>query len=178
MAAATLSESMPAAIGITARRSADVSQRGDSPWPSEPSTSASRSTPGAPPPRSATASSARVERDGREPGRRSAGRASYQSSSRVHGTVKTAPIADLDRPPVERVGAAGREQHGVDAERGAAAEDRADVGVVDDVLEDQHGPRAGRAPRRRRAAAASSEASAPRCTWKPVTSSASASDTT
>ena len=33
MAAATLSESMPSRIGMTARRSADCSQRGDQPVP-------------------------------------------------------------------------------------------------------------------------------------------------
>ena len=85
-------------------------------------------------------------------------------------------MRDLDRAAVERVGAARREQHGVEAERGAAAEDRADVGVVDDVLEHQHGAGAGQhLVDRRAAAAARSDASAPRCTWKPVTCSASAS---
>jgi hypothetical protein len=45
----------------------------------------------------------------------------------------------LDRAPVQRVGAAGREQYGVHAERRGAAEDRADVAVVDEVFED-HDP--------------------------------------
>src|SRR6516162_5026643 len=46
---------------------------------------------------------------------------------------------DLDRPPVERVGAPRREQHRVHAERGGAAEDRAHVRVVDEVFQD-HDP--------------------------------------
>ena len=73
-----------------------------------------------------------------------------QREHRSHG--------DLDRAAVERVGAPRRQQHGVEAERGARAEDRADVGVVDDVLEHQHGPGPGeddvhrrqRPPRERR----------------------------
>ena len=54
-----------------------------------------------------------------------------QREDRTHG--------DLHGAAVERVRAAGREEHGVEAEGGAGAEDRADVGVVDDLLEDQHG---------------------------------------
>ena len=87
--------------------------------------------------------------------------------------------ADLDRAAVERVGAARREQHGVEAEGGAGAEDRADVGVVDEVLEHEHRAGAGEHVVDRAAAAAgASEASAPRCTWKPVTCSIRASDRT
>ena len=120
MAAATLSESMPSRIGITARRSAVCSQRGDRPCPSEPSTSATRSSP-------ATASSmcdgvlGQRQRDGGESGGGQAGRASYQSSSRVHGMREHRAHRDLHRPAVERVRAPRREQHGVDAERGAAS---------------------------------------------------------
>ena len=133
---------MPARIGMIARRSADASQRDERPWPSEPSTRASRSTP-------ATASSIGTE-----------------SADRVSATVVkprpdevrqgVVPVgqagprrredrahADLDRAAVERVGAARREQHGVEAEGGARAEDRADVGVVDEVLEHEHRARAG-----------------------------------
>ena len=131
---------MPAAIGITARRDADVVQRGESPWPSVPSTRASRSTPDTAS-STGTASSARV----------SATVVNPRASSCRQGVVPVVEAgprhgedgahADLHRPPVERVGAARREQHGVDAECGAAAHDRADVGVVDDVLEHQHGPR-------------------------------------
>ena len=47
---------------------------------------------------------------------------------------------DLDRASVERVGAPRRQQHRVEPERRPAAEDRADVGVVDEVLEDQDRP--------------------------------------
>ena len=54
-----------------------------------------------------------------------------QGEHRAHG--------HLHRPAVERVGAPRREQHRVDAERGGAAEDGADVGVVDDVLADHDG---------------------------------------
>jgi hypothetical protein len=46
---------------------------------------------------------------------------------------------DLDRSPVERIGTPGREQNGVEPQRGHVAEHRADVGVVDEVL-DNHDP--------------------------------------
>ena len=80
------------------------------------------------------------------------GSASYQSGSRVHGQGEDRAHGDLDRAAVERVGAARRQQDGVEPERRTAAEDRADVGVVDDVLEHQHRARARRGPPRRRAA--------------------------
>jgi hypothetical protein len=50
---------------------------------------------------------------------------------------------DLDRTPVERVGAPRRQDHRVHAERGGAAEDRPDVAVVDEVLEHEHATGAG-----------------------------------
>ena len=128
---------MPAAIGITARRSADASQRDDRPWPSDPSTRARRSTP-------ATASSMGTE---------SGPRVSATVVKPRRGEVRQGVVpvgdpgprrgehrahADLDRAAVERVGAPRCEQHGVEAEGGAGPEDRADVGVVDQVLEHQH----------------------------------------
>ena len=142
MAAATLRESMPARIGMIARRSAAGCHRDESPWPSEPSTSATLSSP-ATASSIATASSARVSATVVKPARRQVRQGVVpvrqagprQREHRAHG--------DLDRAAVERVGAPRREQHGVEAERRAAAEDRAHVGVVDDVLEHQHRPRAG-----------------------------------
>ena len=47
--------------------------------------------------------------------------------------------ADAHAAPVEGVGAPGRHEHRVRAEGGDRAEDRADVGVIDDVLE-HHDP--------------------------------------
>ena len=67
--------------------------------------------------------------------------------------------------PVERVGAARAHEHGVGAERRDRAEDRADVGVVDDVLEHDDPARAREQRRRGRAASGRSIAArAPRCT--------------
>ena len=50
---------------------------------------------------------------------------------------------DADRPAVQRIRAARGDQHRVDAERRGRPEDRPDVGVVDDVLEDQDPSRIG-----------------------------------
>jgi hypothetical protein len=50
---------------------------------------------------------------------------------------------DLDRPPVQRVGAPRRQHDRVDAERGRAAEDRAHVAVVNQVFEHDDPARAG-----------------------------------
>ena len=82
VAAATLSESMPAAIGITARRSAVSIQRRESPGPSEPISSATLSSP-----RTAssisTASAAGVSATVVKPAFESSPRASYQVSIRA-----------------------------------------------------------------------------------------------
>ena len=126
---------------MTARRSAAFSHRGESPWPSEPSTRATRSSP-------ATASSIGVGVVGE--GERDRGEAtSGQVREGVVPVGKAGPRrgedrahADLDRASVQRVGAAWRQQYGVEAEGGAAAEDRADIGVVDNVLEHQYLTRA------------------------------------
>ena len=94
MAAATLRESMPSCIGMIARRSADSSQRRESPCPSEPRTRATRSSP-------ATASSTGVESGASvratvvKPCADSDGSASCQSGSRVQGSAKTAPMETL-----------------------------------------------------------------------------------
>ena len=69
-------------------------------------------------------------------------------SIRVHGTWKTVPIDTRTDAAVERVGAARRDQHGVDPEGARPTEDRADVRVVDHVLEDRHPPGAARRARR------------------------------
>ena len=86
---------MPSRIGITARRSADCSQRGDSPCPSLPSTSATRSSP-ATACSISVASSASVSATVVKPGggELPAGRRT-SPSRRVQGTVNTAPIATL-----------------------------------------------------------------------------------
>ena len=128
---------MPSRIGITARRSALRSQRDDSPWPSEPSTSATRSSP-ATASSTATASSARVSATVVKPARGEVGQGVVPVREAGPRRREDRPHADLDRAAVERVGAAGRQQHGVEAEGGAAPEDRTDVGVVHHVLEDQH----------------------------------------
>ena len=73
---------------------------------------------------------------------RSAG-PSYQSSQPGPRHREHRPHADLDRAAVERVGAPRREQHRVEPQRRTGAEDGADVGVVDHVLEHQHRPGAG-----------------------------------
>ena len=133
---------MPAAIGMVARRSADCSQRDDRPWPSPPRTRATLSRPRTAS-SSSTASGARVSAtvvnpaDDERRQRRLPGLEPRpgQREDRAHG--------DLDRAAVQRVGAARRQQDGVEAEGGARAEDRADVGVVDDVLQHQHRPGAG-----------------------------------
>ena len=81
------------------------------------------------------------EGDGREPGR---GDVRHRVVPVLEPGVRHRehrPHRHLDGAAVERVGAAGGEQHGVDPERRGAAEDGADVGVVDDVL--QHHDRAG-----------------------------------
>jgi len=49
----------------------------------------------------------------------------------------------LHRPAVKRVSTARREHHRIHAERGGAAKDRADVGVVDQVLQDDDAPGVG-----------------------------------
>ena len=139
MAAATFRESMPGAIGMIARRSAACSQRDERPCPSEPRTSATWSTPGDGR-LDGLRVSARVSATVVNPSADRVGSASYQSSRRVHGSREHRAHAHLDRAPVERVGAPRRQEYGVEAQRGAGAEDRADVGVVDDVLEHQDRP--------------------------------------
>ena len=85
---------MPSAIGMIARRSADCSQRADSPCPSDPSTRATRSIP-ATASSTGVASSARVSATVVKPDADSVGSASYQSGRRVQGIRNTAPIATL-----------------------------------------------------------------------------------
>jgi hypothetical protein len=57
------------------------------------------------------------------------------------GNGENRPHRDLDRPAVERVGAARGQDHRIQAEGGGAAEDRADVGVIYQVLQYQDAAR-------------------------------------
>ena len=93
-ATVALARSMPGAIGMVARRSADCCQREERPWPSEPRTRATRSRP-ATASSMGTASGASVRATVVKPASVSDGRASYQSGSRVHGVVNTAPMPTL-----------------------------------------------------------------------------------
>ena len=90
------------------------------------------------------------QRDGREARGRQVGKGRLPRGQAGPGQREHRAHGDLDRPAVHRVGAARREQHGVEAERRATAEDRTDVGVVDDVLEHQHRPSAVQHRRDRR----------------------------
>ena len=54
--------------------------------------------------------------------------------------LEDGPHRDTDRPAVQRVCTPGRDEHGVDAQRGAGAEDGPDIRVVHDVLQDDDPP--------------------------------------
>jgi len=134
----------PPAIGIRTARSARAAAPAESPSPSVPSTNASRLGAVARPPvqvdgvRRPGVSATHCQpgrpdqvdpvRPGRQPGPRHLEHAAHR---------------DPDRAPVERVRAARGDQHGIRTEPGRRADDRPDVGVVDDVLQDQRPPGAG-----------------------------------
>ena len=141
LAAATLSESTPPAIGIVTTVSAACSARRLRPSPSAPSSSATRSGRSAANSSSATASSASASaaRWKPRPLQDAAGLAPLRQPRPRH--LEHGAHAHPHAPPVERIGAARRDEHGIGAEAGGAAEDRTDVGVIDDVLEDDDEPR-------------------------------------
>ena len=151
---------MPAAMGMVARRSADSSQCRERPWPSPPRTRATLSRP-----RTAsstgTESGANVSATVVKPAAESVGSAESHGLQARPGQREHRPHGDLDRAAVQRVGAPRRQEHGVEAEGGARAEDRADVGVVDDVLEHENGPGAGQDRVQRGSGNRASDASAP-----------------
>ena len=139
MAAATLSESMPPAIGMIARRSADCLPARRQPVPLRAEHQRQPVHPGdrlldgdgvvGQGERHRGEAALAQPREGVVPVRQPRPR---QREHRAH--------RDLDRPAVERVGAARGQQDGVEAERRARPEDRPDVGVVDDLLQHQDGP--------------------------------------
>ena len=142
-AAATLSESTPPAIGIRTVRSAPPRVRRASPSPSVPRTSARRSGGSA----ASCVEGDRVLCEGqggnREPGvlqRRDPARPRLDPRP---GHLEDGAHRDADRPAVEGVRAPRGHEDRVDPQSGAAAERRPHVGVVDDVLEDEHPPRIG-----------------------------------
>ena len=152
-AATTLSESTPAAIapgaiGMHTASSASASQRDDSPSPSVPSSSAARSPGSAAP--IGVADWSGVSASSRNPACRSNGQPAAPVRQPGVRDREHRAHRHLHRPPVQRVGAARRQDHRVHAERGRAPEDPAQVAVVHDVLADHHPAGGGQHLRGRR----------------------------
>ena len=175
---ATFSESTPRLIGIRTAWSAAASQRSDSPSPSPPISSATLS---------AGSRLQRADRDrgrvGRqrqqpEPGRPQLGQAAAPVGQPGVRHGQHGAHRHLDRAPVQRVGAPRRKDHAIEPESRGAAEDRADVRVVDDVLKNDNPAGDGQDVRHRGSGSRCIEASAPRCTRYPVSCSATAGGST
>ena len=149
MAAAlpTLRESSGRRMGIVSRRSAAARAAGERPGPFGAEEHGDALVGRRAPAGSGSASAAGVRatrvKPARTPVRWPPARAPAGSRARQHVAHR-----DPHRPPVEGIAAAGREQHGVEAEAAGAAEDHAEVLVVVDVLEDGDPPGAGQHVRR------------------------------
>ena len=143
VAAATFSESIPAVIGIRTRHAAPAVQRSLSPAPSVPTMIASFGCSRRP---SLTESRSVAPAPGvsatvRNPSASEPARDARPAQQPGPGQREDGTHADLDRPSIERVGAARGQQRTVPAKRRGVPNDRADVGVIDDVLQD-HQPTA------------------------------------